>query len=587
MKVVPLVVTTGLLVSLIEAFWILPSHVISTARRRLSSRDQLRHWRGRWTHRVRVKYTKALAFVFRRPARFFAVGLLAFLLSLGGVVSGAVKVDFFLGDPFELFYINVDQLPESPIEATLDRLNEVQTAVRPLIRDDELRAMTGMAGLRFTEVEILYGDHYGQIQVGLTPRGDDDRSTEDIVDAVRQAAIESARGAEVSFFVLTGGPPAEKDISVNVRGDDLQELRAATATLKQFVRTIPGAENVIDDEVAGRFELTLDLDYRAIREAGLSPGIVSRLLRLHLDGEIIAFTRDGGEKVELRVRGPKRTVAQIEAVLDDPIVLPGGGTTTFRALTTVRTERGSGTIKHYNYRRSISIQGDIGPNGPDTISGANMIAAEWARIRVQYPGVDIDFAGAFDDIQESLDSMLFLFLFGLGLIYLILATQFKSYFQPMLILITVPMAFTGVVFGLFVTGQALSLFTLYGVVALTGIAVNAAIVLIDATNSRIASGMRPLHAVMYAARRRVIPILMTSLTTIAGLFSLATGLGGRSAIWGPVAASMVFGLLVATTLTLFLVPVLARSFLRLRDHRVRNAVLGLVSRWLPDGRGAG
>ena len=207
-----------------------------------------------------------------------------------------------------------------------------------------------------------------------------------------------------------------------------------------------------------------------------------------------------------------------------------------------------------------------------------MIEDEWQRLQANYPGTNIDFSGAFDDIQEALDSMLLLFLFGVGLIYLILATQFKSYFQPLLILITVPMAFTGVVFGLFVTQQPLSLFTLYGIVALTGIAVNAAIVLIDATNARIAAGMRGLHAIMYAARRRVIPILMTSLTTIAGLFSLATGLGGKSSIWGPVAASMVFGLFVATSLTLFLVPVLARFFLQLRDHRIRQAVIRLFGK---------
>ena len=171
--------------------------------------------------------------------------------------------------------------------------------------------------------------------------------------------------------------------------------------------------------------------------------------------------------------------------------------------------------------------------------------------------------------------MLILFLFGVGLIYLILATQFRSYFQPMLIITTLPMAFTGVVFGLYVTSNPLSLYTLYGVVALTGIAVNAAIVLIDAANSRINAGMRPLHAVMYAARRRVIPILMTAMTTIAGLFSLATGLGGKSLLWGPVATSMVFGLFVATVLTLFLLPVLFRSFMRLRDHRIRNFLAGL------------
>lgn len=163
-----------------------------------------------------------------------------------------------------------------------------------------------------------------------------------------------------------------------------------------------------------------------------------------------------------------------------------------------------------------------------------------------------------DDIQESIDAILVLFLFGVGLMYMILGTQFRSYFQPLMILATVPMAFTGVVMGLFITNNPLSLFTMYGVVALADIAVNAAIVLITAANERLKQGMSVLHATIYAARRRVIPILITSMTTIAGLFSLATGLGGSSLMWGPVATAIVWGLVVSTVLTLFVIPPLYR-----------------------------
>ena len=124
------------------------------------------------------------------------------------------------------------------------------------------------------------------------------------------------------------------------------------------------------------------------------------------------------------------------------------------------------------------------------------------------------------------------------------------------------MAFTGVVAGLLITGHPMSLYTMYGIVALTGIAVNSAIVLIDAANQRINSGMRPLHATIYAARRRVIPILMTTTTTVAGLSSLALGLGGESLLWGPVASSIVAGLAFASLLTLFVIPVLYRLFMR-------------------------
>jgi multidrug efflux pump subunit AcrB len=160
-----------------------------------------------------------------------------------------------------------------------------------------------------------------------------------------------------------------------------------------------------------------------------------------------------------------------------------------------------------------------------------------------------------------------LMVFGVLLMYLILGTQFKSYFQPLLILATVPMAFTGVVLGLLITSNPLSLYTLYGVVALAGIAVNSAIVLISAANARIASGMSVLHATLYAGRRRVIPILITSLTTIAGLFSLAVGLGGQSLIWGPVATAIVWGLMLSTILTLFMIPILYRIFMTFHHEK--------------------
>jgi multidrug efflux pump subunit AcrB len=580
MLVVPLVVTIGLLISLIEAYWILPSHVIGISQSAPVKTDPLKHWRGRWTHNVRVRYTKALAYVFRRPKRFFAIGIFAFVLSATAFMTGAIKVNFFTMDPIRMFYVNVDMPPRAPLEETLAQTVRVEDRLRPLIPGAEVRAITSMAGLKFTDAEILYGDNYGQIQVSLNPKERDSRTVSEIVDSVREAVLQTPGEANISFFEVSGGPPVTSDVEVRVRGDDTEELRAAAAVLMEIVAGIEGAENVVDDDVPGRYELTLDLDNRAIREAGLSPGNVARMLRLHVDGEIIAFTRDQGEKLELRVKGPERRLSDIDAVLDDPILLPDGGTTTFAALTKQSVSQNSGSIKHYNYRRSIKVQADLSENSPNTIAAVNYIRAEWAKVNGQFNTTTIDFSGPFEDIEESLDAMGILFLFGIGLIYLILATQFRSYFQPMLIIVSVPMAFTGVSFGLFVTQQPLSLFTLYGIVALTGIAVNAAIVLIDATNARIAAGMRPLHAVVYAARRRVIPILMTTMTTIAGLFSLATGLGGKSLLWGPVAASMVFGLFVATTMTLFLVPVLFRLFMRMRDHRVQNFFRRILGRSL-------
>jgi multidrug efflux pump subunit AcrB len=206
----------------------------------------------------------------------------------------------------------------------------------------------------------------------------------------------------------------------------------------------------------------------------------------------------------------------------------------------------------------------------DTVAANRQVLEAWQGQVARFPDIALDFSGELDDIQESLDAIGMLFVLGVGVMYLILGAQFRSYWQPFMILVTVPMAFTGVVLGLIVTGNPLSLFTLYGVVALAGIAVNAAIVLISGANDRLAAGMSLLHATVYAARRRIVPILITSLTTVAGLFSLASGLGGKSLVWGPVATAIVWGIVFSTVLTLLLVPLLYRLVMG-RSRLVREA----------------
>ncbi|MEE9350812.1 MAG: efflux RND transporter permease subunit, partial [Thiotrichaceae bacterium] len=189
--------------------------------------------------------------------------------------------------------------------------------------------------------------------------------------------------------------------------------------------------------------------------------------------------------------------------------------------------------------------------------------------------IDLNFSGQLDDINEAIGAMGKLFLIGIGLMYLILGTQFRSYFQPAIILFTIPMAFSGVIFGLLLTQSPLSLYTLYGVVALAGIAVNGAIVLMSAANDRREQGMSTLHAIIFASRRRVVPILITALTTIAGLFSLSIGLGGHSLIWGPVATAIVWGVGFSTVLSLFTIPTLYLMGVGRKERKDKRKALEL------------
>ncbi|TAK41951.1 MAG: efflux RND transporter permease subunit [Betaproteobacteria bacterium] len=576
MFVIPFVVTVTLAISLVEAYWMLPTHVVAL-RLELSRPTRMQRLRHRFTHLLRLKYSRALLFVMRRPRRFAALIVLTVAAAGAAVASGLVRLEFFAFDPVRIFYVNVDMPAGAPIEATLARVEALEREVRKRLREGEPRALTSIAGVKFTDTEPLYGDAYGQVIVSLAPRTEASRDVGEIVAAMR-ADLESFPGpGRLSFTLISGGPPVTKPVRVRVRTDDPAELRAATDALLAIVRAMPGTRDVTDDDIAGRPELVLTLDPEAVRAAGLNPGLVARLARLHVDGEIVTQMRDQGEKVEVRVRAAPRDTADVARVLSDPVALRAAAgaadaaaarSTTLGALVRAETRSGKGVIKHYNLRRSLTVEADIDRRLTDTVAVNDAIRAAWEKVRARYPSTTLDFSGELDDIQESLDAMKVLFLLGIGLIYLILAAQFRSYWQPAMILVTVPLAFTGVVFGLLISGNPLSLFTLYGVIALTGIAVNSAIVLIDAANRRRRARMSVLYAVVLAARRRVVPIIITSTTTIAGLLSLAVGLGGHSLLWGPVAASIVWGIGFSTLLTLFAMPLLYWALMP--EHRARR-----------------
>ena len=507
------------------------------------------------------------------------VGVLSVVSAGALLATGVIRVQFFAFDPIRAFYVNVDMPSNAALEDTLAATNQVELAVRAQLNGVgpalEARSATTLAGVKFTETEPIYGETYGQVFVSLNPLGANSREVSAVIDGMRNT-IENLPGAgKKSFTVLSGGPPSGKPIAVKVRGDDFDDIQAAADAIKAMVRDIPGATDVQDDNLPGRPQLTLRMDANALRDNHVNAALLARLVRLSVDGEVVAFTREAGDKVELRVIANQSDYANpssVAALLDTPLALPNGHISRLGALVEPQTNPTRGFIKHYNLRRTITVEANLDKSVTDTALANDMLKAKWQAIQSDHPTINLDFSGELEDIEESLDAMKVLFLLGVGLVFLILAAQFASYFQPLLILVTVPLAFTGVAFGLAISRNPLSLYTLYGVIALTGIAVNSAIVLIDAANDRLRMGRKTSHAIVQASRRRVVPILITTTTTIGGLFSLAFGLGGNSLLWGPVAASIVWGLAFSTCLTLFAVPLLYMAFMR-NTHPPKRASL--------------
>lgn len=561
MRVVPLVVSLALLVSLVEAYWMLPSHILAAnigfkkPSRFHARREALTHW-------IRLRYIQLLLKSLRHPIISVVTVVLVLALAGGTLASGHIRFNFFESDAERLFYVNVEMPRGTSLEETSAMLEKIERRALEEIGDDELRASVAFAGQQFTETEPLFGDTIGQVMFSLNPQQRGGRHVFEVADVVEKAAAEIPGPINLYILKIAGGPPKRKAISVKVRGDEYPVILEAANHLRAFMESSEFYHNISLDYRPGNPELVLQLDGEAIQRSGINPNLVSRTLMAHVDGEIVTDFQDQGEEVMVRVLSRKNDDTTIETLMRQTLSLPDGRSIALGDLLIATPGLGQQNIRHYNFRRTITLESDIDDENINTIQANNLIVEEWERVRARYPSINLDFSGELDDIQESLDAIGLLFLLGLGLIFIILGTQFRSYYQPLMIIFgTVPLAFTGVVLGLLVTGNPLSLYTLYGVVALAGISVNAAIVMISAANQRLEKGMSLLHATVYAARRRVIPILITSLTTIAGLFSLAAGLAGKSLVWGPVATAIVWGLAFSTVLTLFVIPLMYRTFM--------------------------
>jgi multidrug efflux pump subunit AcrB len=555
MRVIPIVVTVALLISLVEAFWMLPAHVIEF-RPELDRPGFGDATRQRLTRRLRTGYGRVLAWTLRRPRQCLAmvVGLLVVAGLL--VALGLVRVNFFAAEAWRLFYVNVDMPPGTSLQKTSDTLVEMETLIRGALLPGEEMGIVNYAGQQFNDNELLIGDDKGQIFVSLDPVSVDSRSVDEVIDAVRGVLAGVPGPVNVAFKRRQTGPPTAAPISVKVRGDDVEQIRGAVAELERLIQAIPGTRDISNDDARGGMEMTVQLNADAITRSGLSPATVFRAVGLYADGEIVASMQHEGEELDVRVRVEPRRLQDTESFLGYSLGLPGGGEMALGELLTHQKQPTSGNIRHFNFRRAVTIEGDLDTAVTDTLAVNADIRAAWDGIADQYPGISLDFTGQMDDIQEGLAGMATLGLLAVGLIFLIMGTQFRSYLQPLIVLATIPLALIGVVFGLFVSNNPVSMYTLYGAIALAGIAANDAIVLLSTANRNREQGMPVAVAAFRAARRRVVPVTITSLTTMAGLFSLAVGLGGKSLMWGPVATVIVWGLGCSTALTLLVIPIL-------------------------------
>lgn len=548
MRVVPMVVCLALLASLFEAFFILPAHIADWSGKVKKSKT-----RDRLITYLRSKYTGILTFVLKLRYAFVAGALAMFISFVSFIVFGLINVDLFTMEEISQFYINV-KLPEGTnLETTNTVLTEVEKKLKKL-PENEIESIVRNAGMLITDQEWIFNTASGHIMVDLVERNDRDRSIDEIIAFCREITTDIPGPLSIEFRKLRAGPPNPKDIEVKVQGKYLEDLKTISEELKTYITKIPGVYGLQNDLEFGKKDLKIRVNEEKAALYGFDVFKIASSIRNAYNGKIATVFRDGDEEIDVIVKYDPDKVQTIDDIKSLKIPTPDGDLVPISNVADITLESGYTKIRHYKLDRAATLSADVDKK-INTPFEVNQQLEKYAREFIKkYPGYSLRFEGIFKEIKDQFSSIGQLFILGIFLIYMILGAQFKSYIQPFIILFAVPFTFIGAVSSLIITGQPFSLVVLYGFIGLAGIAVNDSIVMLTFINNARASGRGRWQSIIQAGRLRLRPIILTSITTMFGVFPMAMGLGGKSEIWAPMASTIFWGLAGATLLTLLLMP---------------------------------
>ncbi len=591
---IPKTVTYALAASLLEALFILPIHILDWSPKRKDSSseevdgstDPFVHlrtgifaplWRVYRGLVVKILDNKLFTFAVMTVLLSAAIGILA--LSITGIAP-LIKVKFFPGNYFR-YHITVAMPAGTAIEKT-------DAAVRDLSRfimskgEGQAHSASGTAGFYEDQDYIRHnGGNYGQIVVTLpqkrvrqfpeNPGNDPMRHLSYIRSAVSGYVAErfgrSVSDPKVRVFEESDGPPTGKAVNIRVTAGTLEKAVAASDRLLDAIQEMTELSALIaleDDRPETHRTAVFVPKPETVFEYGLRPGEVTDLVAGALNGRYAGKFRTEDEEIDLLVRIARvgdpgnfasAGLAAPGDIVQVPVVEDSAAPVRIGDLVKVAYLDELNVRHRYKGKPTITITADIAEGSKLSPARVQVLVSRYfAENQNRFEGVSLSYGGEFESTSKSYTSLTFAFFIALMLIYLVLASQFKDYLQPLLIITAVPFALIGVVVGLFVTRTTFTVGSFMAIVGLTGLVVNDSLLLIDFMNVRMRMGKPMREAVIEACAARMRPVVITTITTMLGLLPMAVGIPSRSISWAPMATAFVAGLSSATLLTLLITP---------------------------------
>ena len=566
--VIPLIVIPCLLFSLLESLCILPAHLAHLKERPPGPwrRFQLRFANGlKWF--IQNVYQPTLEFGLRWRYLTAAVFLSTLIVTLGMVVGGWTKFQFFPPVEAPFMTASVTMPLGSPVALTASSIEELEAGAERLRRElteetgqDYFVHMFGSVGdqpMASREGPIRTNGntgaaHLGEVTIELIPSQDRAHTSETLSNRWRELTGPIPEAVEINFNASAMSPG--QDVDVMLMGSDIDELRSAADAVKNELRNYSGVYGLTDSFLEGKEEMKLGIR-PAAETLGLSLQDLGRQVRQAFYGEEAQRIQRGRDDIRVMVRYPadqRRSLGNLENMR---IRTPTGGEVPFSQVAVVEPGRGFASIKRVDRNRAVNVTASV--DGIVT-SAAEVNADLEARLPAmlgRYPGVHWTFEGMQSEQAEGIAGLQTGFAIALLAIFALLAIPLGSYVQPLIIMSAIPFGLVGAVWGHMLMDVTLSMMSMFGLIALSGVVVNDSLVMVSYINRKRGEHVDLHTAVREAGVSRFRPILLTSLTTFFGLAPLMIERSFDAEFLLPMAVSLAYGVLFATFITLMLVPI--------------------------------
>ena len=602
---VPISVTVALGISLVECLIILPLHVIELERvlgpdktqTRVNGADHVVNVGRGPMGRLSRLYDRALRWTMSHPLTTVSISTVLFIAAIVILIAPFIGLPpvlklVFFPDDTSIVNVVVRMPPGTPLKETDTLVRQIATNLVDR-GPDKVSTATSIAGMRLDQsYNPVWSNQFAFIFVELPSRFHRSyRDPKEFIGTLRrdlEAKFEH-NGVDVEVSAAQDGPPVGQPVNVRVTGLKDEKVLVMADDLIAFMReeskpggTLEGVIDLVHDRSLFSTVMAFVPNRQRVSVYNLRDQTVQQFVADALDGAYIGDFRRIDNDIPIRVRLARSSISDPLDLLSVPITNDSSGRLVrFSDVGRLTTNQEPANLIKRDFQRTITITGNLTENSRIDAANVTLVVNKWfAENAEKYPGVTVAFGGESESTGKSYRSLITAFLVSILLIYTILASQFRSYLQPLLIMSNIIFSFTGVILVMAIFGMAArtlpdgwvrderSYFTVQGfiaIVGLTGLVINDAIILINFINSRRAEGQSLTQALLTAGHQRMRPIVMTTATTIAGLLPMAIGIPDFSITWGPFATCFIAGLSVSTSMTLLVLPVLYLILERIRN----------------------